>query len=203
VAARYLFGAPGAELEVSGEVIVEAAEKPTVKGLETFVVGLEDEEFEATTVEIEEPATTDDKGRVTMTVPVQEVAAPMPLEARIVLRVAETGGRAVERSVTLPILPSGPVVGVKKNFGGDLAEGAMATFDVVLAAPDGTRVARRGVTWNLYRVERRYQWFNQDGGWGYEPVKQVRRVADGQSTSPRRKPRASPGRWNGAVTAST
>ena len=29
----------------------------------------------------------------------------------------------------------GPVVGVRKNFGGDLAEGATATFDVVLAVP--------------------------------------------------------------------
>lgn len=180
VAARYLFGAPGAELAVSGEVTVAAAGKPTVRGLEAFVVGLEDEAFEAVTVEIEEPAVTDAGGRVVMNVPVQEVAAPVPTEARIVLRVAETGGRAVERKVALPILPSGPVVGVRKTFGGDLAEGALATFDVVLASPDGTRLARRGVTWNLYRVERRYQWFNQDGRWGYEPVKQVRRVADGQ-----------------------
>ena len=180
VAARYLYGAPGAELDVSGEVVVQAAATPAIKGLEGFTVGLEDETVEAATAEIEEHGTTDAQGRVVMSVPVQKLAAPRPLEAKITLRVGEEGGRAVERSVTLPILPEGPVVGVRKNFGGDLAEGATAIFDVVMAAPDGTRQARQGVAWNLYRVERRYQWFNSDGRWGFEPVKSTKRVADGR-----------------------
>ena len=180
VAARYLYGAPGAELDVSGEVVVQAASTPAIKGLEGFTVGLEDETVEAATAEIEEHGTTDAQGRVVMSVPVQKLAAPRPLEAKITLRVGEEGGRAVERSVTLPILPEGPVVGVRKNFGGDLAEGATATFDVVMAAPDGTRQARQGVAWNLYKVERRYQWFNSDGRWGFEPVKSTKRVADGR-----------------------
>ncbi|MFL5078468.1 MAG: alpha-2-macroglobulin family protein [Microvirga sp.] len=180
VAARYLYGAPGAELDVSGEVVVQAASNAAIKGLEGFTVGLEDETVEAATAEIEEHGTTDAQGRVVMSVPVQKLAAPRPLEAKITLRVGEEGGRAVERSVTLPILPEGPVVGVRKNFGGDLAEGATATFDVVMAAPDGTRQARQGVAWNLYRVERRYQWFNSDGRWGFEPVKSTKRVADGR-----------------------
>jgi uncharacterized protein YfaS (alpha-2-macroglobulin family) len=179
VSARYLFGAPGADLEVSGDVVVQAAEKPAVKGLEAYTVGLEDESFESTTVEIEEVATTDAQGRVTMTVPVQEATAPFPLEAKILLRVAESGGRAVERAVTLPILPAGPVVGIRKTFT-ELSEGANATFDVVLAQPDGTRMARKDVPWTLSKVESRYQWYNQDGRWGYEPVKIVRRVADGR-----------------------
>ena len=180
VAARYLYGAPGAELDVSGEVVVQAAATPGIKGLEGFTVGLEDETVEAATAEIEEHGTTDAQGRVVMSVPVQKLAAPRPLEAKITLRVGEEGGRAVERSVTLPILPEGPVVGVRKNFGGDLAEGATATFDVVMVAPDGTRQARQGVAWNLYKVERRYQWFNSDGRWGFEPVKSTKRVADGR-----------------------
>jgi alpha-2-macroglobulin len=180
VEARYLYGAPGAELEVSGEVTVQAASKPAIRGLENYVVGLEDEQVESATAEIEERGATDAQGRVTMKVPVQSLAAPRPTEAKIVLRVGEEGGRAVERSVTIPILPDGPVIGVRKNFGGDLAEGATATFDVVLVAPDGTRQARQGVSWNLYKVERRYQWFNSDGRWGFEPVKSTRRAADGR-----------------------
>ena len=179
VTARYLYGAPGAALPVTGEVLVQKAERSGIKGLDGFVVGLDDEEVEGSTAEIEEPAITDAQGRATVTVPVQALAAPRPTEAKIVLRVGETGGRAVERSVTLPILPSGPVIGVRKGFG-ELAEGATATFDVVLAQPDGTRLARPGVAWNLYRVERRYQWFNADGRWGFEPVKSTRRVADGR-----------------------
>ena len=179
VAARYLYGAPGANLEVSGEVVVEAAETSGIKGLDGFTVGLADEEVEAATAEIEESGTTDAQGRISLQVPVSELAAARPTQARIVLRVGEPGGRAVERSVTLPVLPQGPVLGVRKNFGDDLAEGATATFDVVLASPDGTRLAKAGVVWSLYKVERRYQWFNQEGRWGFEPVESTRRVADG------------------------
>lgn len=180
VSARYLYGAPGAGLEVSGEVVVQAASGPAVKGLEGFAVGLGDEEVQASTVELEEKATTGPDGKAVIVVPIQTLAAPRPTEARVTLRVAEPGGRAISRTVTLPILPEGPVLGVGKNFGSDLAEGATATFDVVFAQPDGIRIARQNVAWSLYRVERSYQWFNSDGRWGYEPVKSTRRVADGR-----------------------
>jgi uncharacterized protein YfaS (alpha-2-macroglobulin family) len=181
VSARYLYGSPGSGLNVSGEVAVTEAEKSGIKGLEGFAVGLGDQSVEASTAEIEATAVTDDQGRVLMQVPVQEVAATRPTEARITLRVAEPGGRAVERSVTLPILPDGPVVGVKKLFG-ELSEGASASFDVVLARPDGQRLASRGVAWTLYKIERRYQWYQSSGTWSYEPVKNPRRIADGTLT---------------------
>ena len=100
--------------------------------------------------------------------------------------------------MTLPILPKGPVVGVKKNFAGELAEGANATFDVVVAKPDGTRLANRNVVWSLYKIERRYQWYNSDGRWGYEPVEEhapgERRTADVETAKRRRGfPRRSSG----------
>ena len=180
LSARYLYGAPGSDLDVSGEVTVAASASSGIKGLDGYVVGLEDEPVESSTVEIEQAATTDREGRASLQIPVQDASAPRPTEARITLRVSETGGRAVERSVTLPILPKGPVVAVKKNFARQLGEGANATFDVATARPDGTRVASRNVVWNLYRVERRYQWYNSDGRWGYEPVKTTRRVSDGR-----------------------
>jgi uncharacterized protein YfaS (alpha-2-macroglobulin family) len=180
LAARYLYGAPGADLAVTGEVSVAAASANGIKGLEGYTIGLDDEPVEASTVEIEQSATTDAQGRVRLQVPVQDVAAPRPTEARITLRVAEAGGRAVERSVTLPILPKGPVVAVRKNFSGQLGEGANATFDVLLADPTGKRLASGNVVWSLSRIERRYQWYNSDGRWGYEPVKSTRRVADGR-----------------------
>ncbi len=179
LSARYLYGAPGSDLAVTGEVSVAAAANSAIKGLDGYAIGLDDESVEASTAEIEQTATTDAQGKASLQIPVQDVAAPRPTEARIILRVAETGGRAVERSVTLPILPNGPVVAVRKAFG-QLSEGANATFDVVLASPDGQRLAGRNVVWQLSRIERRYQWYNADGRWTYEPVKSVRRVADGR-----------------------
>jgi uncharacterized protein YfaS (alpha-2-macroglobulin family) len=180
LAARYLYGAPGAGLTVSGEVSVASAPANGIKGLEGYTIGLDDEPVEASTAEIEQTATTDAQGRVSLQIPVQDVSAPRPTEARIALRVAEEGGRAVERSITVPILPKGPVVAVRKAFSGQLGEGANATFDVALADPAGKRLANGNVTWSLYRIERRYQWYNSDGRWGYEPVKSTRRVADGR-----------------------
>ncbi|QRM35395.1 alpha-2-macroglobulin [Microvirga sp. VF16] len=182
LAARYLYGTPGSNLAVTGEVSVAASSSSGIRGLEGYVIGLDDEPVEASTTEVEQNATTDAQGRVSLQVPVQEMAAPRPTEARITLRVAEVGGRAVERSVTLPILPKGPVVAVRKTFGGQLGEGAKAGFDVLLSDPAGRRLASGNVAWSLYKVERRYQWYNSDGRWGYEPIKSTRRVADGRIT---------------------
>jgi alpha-2-macroglobulin len=179
VEARYLFGAIGSGLEVSGEVSVEESSTSPVPGLEGFTVGLDDQDFEASTVELEETVTTDAEGRATVRAPIQEVTAPRPTQARVVLRVGEPGGHAVERKVVLPILPNGPVIGVRKAFG-ELKDGDTATFETVLAAPDGRRLAKPGVAWTLSRIEKRYQWYNSEGRWGYEPVESVRRVADGR-----------------------
>ena len=107
-----------------------------------------------------------------------DVAAPRPLEAKFVLRAAEPGGRAVERTLTLPILPKNGEIGVKKTFS-DLDEGATATFDVVAVTADGKRTARQGVHWSLYRISNDYQWYNSDGRWSFERVKSSRRIADG------------------------
>ncbi|HSP24464.1 MAG TPA: MG2 domain-containing protein, partial [Saliniramus sp.] len=178
VDARYLFGAPGAGLEVTGEISVTPATESGIRGLENYEVGLQDEHVESFTAEVEETTVTDSEGRALFSAAIPAIAALRPLQARIAVRVAETGGRAIERSVTLPILPDGPVIGIRKTFT-ELADGANATFDIVAAQPDGTRVSGQA-KWDLYRVEKRYQWFRSDGRWGYEPVTTSSRVADGR-----------------------
>ncbi|MFO1149629.1 MAG: alpha-2-macroglobulin [Alsobacter sp.] len=178
VAVRYLYGAPGADLDVSGEYLIQPSETNGVPGLDGYKVGLQDESFENVSGEIEDHATTDGQGRATLAVDLPDANAPKPVEARIVVRVGETGGRSIERSVTIPILPKGPVIGVKPLFS-DLGEGATASFDVVAATPEGKRLARPRTAWTLSRIEKRYQWYNSDGRWGYEPVTSTRRVADG------------------------
>jgi uncharacterized protein YfaS (alpha-2-macroglobulin family) len=93
---------------------------------------------------------------------------------------AEAGGRAIERKLTLPVTPGSPMIGVRPLFTGkSLGEAADAAFDVVLVAPDGKTLARSGLRYELLRVDTRYQWYRQDGSWNFEPVKQTKRVADG------------------------
>ncbi|MCJ2050966.1 alpha-2-macroglobulin family protein [Methylobacterium sp. J-070] len=178
VAARYLYGAPGADLDVSGSVVVQAAAASGIAGLEGYAIGLDDEAVEAVTQELQDRATTDRRGAAAVTVPVPQVAAPRALEAKITLSVGEPGGRALSRSLTLPILPANPVLALRKTFT-TLNEGGLARFDVVLATPEGALLPRPGVGWTLSRIDQSYQWYRADGRWSFEAVKTARRVASG------------------------
>lgn len=179
LSARFLYGAPGADLDVAGNATVEQAPDPTVKGLERYTIGLDDEEVQAASAELEEHARTDAEGKASVTMPLPDITATRPLQARIALHVSEDGGRAVSRSVTVPLLPSGPVLGLRLATGQPPREGTDATFDIVAATPDGTRLTPRDVTWTLSEVERRYQWYRRDGRWSYEVVRSASKVAEG------------------------
>ncbi len=180
IAARYLYGAPGAGLSVGGAVTVQPAARNGIKGFEDFSTGLDDERVEPVTAELDAPVTTDAQGRATVRAPVPATSGPRPFEAKVSFQVGEPGGRAVQRSLTLPILPAGPVIGIRKTFG-SLSEGATATFELAAARPDGTRLSG-DATWTLLRVDRRYQWYRADGRWSYEPVKTTAKVANGRVT---------------------
>lgn len=181
VNARYLYGAPGSALDVTGSMTIRAAGASAIPGFKDYQVGLTDEEFEPVQSEFEESATTDAAGKAVITNPVQQPDTNRPLEVEMTVRVGEPGGRAIARSVTLPIVPKGAAIGVKKLFrDGDLGNGQTANFEVIMATGDGKRLARPGVKWVLSKVRRNYQWFFQDGRWNYEGVKTTRRVADGE-----------------------
>ncbi|WP_439499468.1 alpha-2-macroglobulin family protein [Bosea sp. (in: a-proteobacteria)] len=181
VDARYLYGAPGSELEVNGSTTIRAAAKSAIPGFADYQVGLTDEAFEAIQADLEESATTDTAGKAAISAAIQQPETNRPLEVEITLRVGEAGGRAIARSVTLPIVPKGAAIGVKPLFkDGELGNGQTASFDVIMANGDGRRLAKPGVKWTLSKVTRNYQWFFQDGRWNYEGVKTTRRVADGE-----------------------
>ncbi len=177
---RYLYGAPGAELSVSGEVTIRRAKGSAIPGFEGYTVGLSDEPVEAQKTEIE-GTTTDDDGKATLSVALKEPETNLPLEAEFVISASETGGRAVTRSVTLPIVPKGVAIGVKPAFAeNEIGNGDTAKFAVILATGQGKRLARPGLKWQLSKITRNYQWFFKDGKWAYEGIKTSRRVADGE-----------------------
>ena len=103
-----------------------------------------------------------------------------PLEAQVTVRMAESGGRAVERKLTIPLAATCNMIGVKPLFSGrSLGEGETATFDVVLLTPDGKPLARKAMHYELLKVETRYQWYRQNNTWDYEPIKSTKRLAEG------------------------
>ncbi|HEY7245047.1 MAG TPA: alpha-2-macroglobulin [Xanthobacteraceae bacterium] len=197
VEGRYLYGAPAAKLELEGEVVVAAAsERPGFAG---YQFGLADEEVETTRQTLEGLLETDAAGKSSFPVALEkQPATTRPLEARVIVRMAEPGGRAVERKLALPVLPAGPMIGVKPLFSGrSLRDGENASFDVLLAAPDGTQLAGNGLRYELLKVETRYQWYRREGTWEFEPVKTTKRVADGRlDTVPAKPARVSvPVQW--------
>ena len=177
---HFLYGAPASELQLEGDMLVATAdERPGYSGYQFGVADEENASNERTP--IENLPETDAKGAATF--PVGLVKAPTstrPQEAQIFIRMAEAGGRAVERKIVLPVAPTSAMIGVKPLFGDkNVAEGDKAAFDVVLVSPDGKSLARDGLRYDLLKIESRYQWYRQNSSWEFEPVKSTARVADG------------------------
>jgi uncharacterized protein YfaS (alpha-2-macroglobulin family) len=181
---RFLYGAPASGLTLDGEInISKVTELPGFAG---YVFGLDDasdanQDEGSDTIPLADLPDTDSAGKATFTATLDKVpASTRPLQAEIVVRMTEDGGRAVEHKLTLPITPSAPMIGVKPLFTGkSLSNSDAASFDVVMVAPDGKAMAKTGLHWQLLRIDSKYQWYRSAGYWQYEPVKVTRRVADG------------------------
>ena len=186
---HFLYGAPASGLQLEGDMLVAPAEaRPGYAG---YQFGVDDEETASNErTPIENLPESDDKGVATF--PVSLAKAPTstrPQEAQIFIRMAEAGGRAVERKLVLPVAPTSAMIGVKPLFGDkNVAEGDKANFDVVFVSPDGKPLARDGLRYELLKLESHYQWYRQNSSWDYEPVKTTTRVADGDLTIAADKP---------------
>lgn len=176
---HFLYGAPASNLELQGDVTITAAkERPGYAG---YAFGLFDDEVTAVRQDLDDLPNTDAGGKATFSVKLDKVpATTRPLEAQITMNMAESGGRAVERKLTLPVASDAPMIGIKPAFSGrSLADGANAEFDVVMVSPDGKLTAKAGLRYELLRVETSYQWYRQNGQWEFEPVKRTERVGNG------------------------
>lgn len=176
---RYLFGTPTSNFDLEGEIAVRTTQYR--RGLQGYRFGLEDDEFTTVRRPLNDLPRTDAKGHSTLPVELPVVAnSSRPMEADILVRMAEPGGRAIERKVSLPVVASGPMVGVRPLFNGYAGQGENAGFEMIVAGPDGKPVARNGIKWELFKIESRYQWYRSGGSWDYEPVRSTRKIADGR-----------------------
>ncbi|HZT26878.1 MAG TPA: alpha-2-macroglobulin, partial [Pseudolabrys sp.] len=177
---HFLYGAPASNLELSGSVVIAAAKERD--GFPGYVFGISDEMVTAQRLELTGLPQTDAAGRATFPIELDKLApSTRPLEARVAISMAESGGRAVERKLTLPVKPDAVMIGVKPNFSSrSLEDGGKADFDVVMVGPDGSRQAAKDLHYELLKITSTYQWYRQNGHWEYEPVKRTERVVDGR-----------------------
>src|SRR6185369_3223738 len=151
---RFLYGAPASNLDLEGEVKIKASD--TRPGFAGYQFGINDDEDEIKSEQtaLEDLPQTDDNGKAKFTVALDKMpSTSRPLEAEVTVRLVESGGRAVERSLTLPIVPSATVIGVKPLFSGkSLGDGESAGFDVIVVTPDGKQLAASGLRYELLKV---------------------------------------------------
>jgi len=176
---HFLYGAPASGLELSGDVTIAAAKERA--GFPAYAFGLADDDVTAVRQDLDDLPQTDAQGTAKFSVALDKLpASSRPLEAKITVSMAESGGRGVERTLTLPVAADAAMIGVKPAFSGrSLADGANADFDVIMVAPDGKLAAKSGLRYSLLRIETSYQWYRQNGEWNFEPVKRTTKIADG------------------------
>lgn len=176
---RFLFGAPAAGLDVEAETELRAAdERPGFAG---YRFGNAEDQVLAERQPVADAPRTDGRGKASIRLVASDLPrTARPLEMAAFVRLVEAGGRAVQRTIVLPVAPAGSQIGVKPLFAERVREGDQAAFDVVVAGTDDKLLAAPGLSWKLSRVETRYQWYRVSGSWDYEPVKIVTRVGEGR-----------------------
>ena len=176
-------------LAIEGEIAVKVS-KRDVPGFPGYRFGLAQDTFTPIRKPIEAlPATDKDgKAEIAVTLPAMP-RATQSLEADVILKLRESGGRTIERTVTLPVDMRQPRVGIKPGFtNNQAAEDELATFDTLLLDAQGKAVAAKGLKWELLRLDQRWQWYSRDGSWNYEPITSTRRVAGGTVDSTATEP---------------
>ncbi|WP_126976474.1 alpha-2-macroglobulin family protein [Frigidibacter oleivorans] len=179
ISARYLFGAPGADLAVEGDLRLSAAD--SLPGWDGYRFGAHDAGLSPQFQTLEAGGRTDAEGRATLPVIFPDMGgAAQPLSAAIAVRLVEGSGRPVERRLDRVVMPQGPVPGLRPLFEGGLPEGAEAGFEVIALGPDARPVPAT-VSWRVNRVETDWQWYVLYGEWQWEPVTTRTPVAGGEA----------------------
>ncbi|MEP7240457.1 MAG: MG2 domain-containing protein [Devosia sp.] len=181
VVAKYLYGATAPGLSIEADSVVRPV--TSLAKYPGYTFGRTDDPAVTDREPLGVVGTTDEAGNATaeVTIPALQAATTRPLEADIILRLVDTNGRTVERSLSRPVLAETDRIGVKPQFatGDGLAEGASAAFNIIAVAPTGELVAKTGLTWTLSRIETTYQWYRDNGTWKWEDITTTRQVANG------------------------
>ena len=115
---RFLYGAPASALTLEGDMLVTPAAQR--EGYAGYQFGVADEDAASNErTPLEELPDTDAEGKASFAVDLGKAPeSSRPQEAQIFVRMAESGGRAVERKLVLPVTPKTAMIGVKPLFSG-------------------------------------------------------------------------------------
>ncbi|WP_245963958.1 alpha-2-macroglobulin family protein [Roseinatronobacter ekhonensis] len=178
--ARHLFGAAAEGLTLSGSAILRPA--TTREGWPGYRFGRHDQRVDPQRFPLGD-AVTDAEGRLQTRLLFENAsfdARPYTLDLNATL--LDGAARPVERTLSAPMAATRPMIGIRPAFDDTLPQGAEAVFDLALVSPDG-QAMQGALTWQVDRVDTRYQWYSVDGRWNWEPVTERNRVAEGSVDS--------------------
>ncbi|MHA6728882.1 alpha-2-macroglobulin family protein [Devosia sp. A369] len=185
VAAKYLYGATAPGLDIEADAIIRPV--TTLTGFPGYTFGRTDDTIETSREPLGVVGTTDESGNAVaeLTLP-EPQATTRPLQAQLLLRLVDTNGRTIERSLSRPVLAEGDRLGIKPVFAdpSGLEEGSEAQFQIVAVSPEGDAVAKSGLNWTISRIETRYQWYRNGSSWQWEAITTSRDVDSGTVDTP-------------------
>ncbi|MBB2712325.1 alpha-2-macroglobulin family protein (plasmid) [Rhizobium sophoriradicis] len=179
ISGKYLYGAPAAGLTLEGDVVVKPTrENAAYKG---FLFGLADEEAsEDSRLPIDGLPELDENGQASTDLTVGELPATTQLlNATVYIRMQEAGGRAIERSLVIPVKNERASIGIKPEFSDELPENSIANFTVIGVSADGKKQESKDLRWKFYSLNREYQWYREGTAWKYEPVYTAEQISNG------------------------
>tara|TARA_B100000678_G_scaffold290879_1_gene305200 strand:- start:16119 stop:21074 length:4956 start_codon:yes stop_codon:yes gene_type:complete len=178
VSADFLYGAPGAGLEVQTEARLEVDPSP-FDAFEGYAFGVFDEVFGQEIIEFDDQMT-DGAGNITLALDPQDrgIDADRPLRLRTVVSVLEPGGRAVSDSVIVPYRPKDAYLGVKPDFSYSPSQNEPVSFDIASISPRGEALAA-DVEWRLVQVYYTYDWYKDGEAWRWRRSRYVKEINQG------------------------
>jgi hypothetical protein len=166
IAARFLYGAPGAGLTTQTEARVRADPDPFPQ-LAGYRFGDDRAPYQEKLVELGE-SVTDGEGRAVAAFEAGEAGeATTPLIAAVTASVFEPGGRPVREGLELKVRNRALYLGAKVTEAEGGRGDPQQTVEVVAVDPSGRTVPAKGVAWTLVSENWDYDWFQQDGRWQY------------------------------------
>lgn len=181
VAARYLYGAPAADLGVEAEARVRLDPNP-FPALPGYRFGPADARFQERFLTL--PRTVTDKegkAAVTLSVDDADLTYGAPLRADLVVGVVEPGGRVVRESARVPVRPMDRYLGLK--LGGDgygFSQSESAAIDAILIDRDGKQAAGT-LEWRLVEEDYWFDWYRENGEWRWRRSFKDVLVAEGRA----------------------
>ena len=179
IEARFLYGSPAAGLAAELNQVIAKTVHP-FPALDDYYFGLAEEDVRPRQLD-DIAFTTDAAGTASIAIemPVDE-SVQSPLELQLRATVFDVGGRPVSRELVLPVVRQPWLIGIRPQFEDDSSPwGQPAGFDVIAVDATGQRIARDGLTWDLFEEQYDYVWY-EDDSWQYRGVLYDRRLDGGK-----------------------